>query len=159
MTPEAPGQSHESVVWVRRETSAVIMGLGAVFLVAQARRTDRSQARRVFDACALIGVLVCSSTIRVVVNNRGFEVGFGPWGWPKRHIPLERIAAARVETLSPLYWGFGLGYRVVPGHSRVILRPGPGVVIEMTDGHTFGVTVRDASRAVELINAAVKARS
>lgn len=82
-------------------------------------------------------------TIRVVSGVRGLSVGFGIWGWPSRTISRDRIAAVTVENISPLRWG-GWGYRMRAGGTRVIVRSGPAVVVELTNGRTFGVTVPDA---------------
>src|SRR5688500_10265226 len=126
MTTEA---HTDSVVWVRREANPVLLTLVPLIGIDQLRHPERGLARRAAGLVLGGALIICSSTIRVVVNRTAFEVGFGPWGWPRRRIPLGDIVEAHVEKLSPLYWGFGFGYRVVPGRSRVVLWPGPGVVV------------------------------
>lgn len=145
-----------ATVWVRYERSPIVMAALPLLWVGQLRSSEKSAVRRVFGLVLGSVLIIGSSTVRVVVNRRGLEVGFGPWGWPRRRIPFERIAEARVERLSPLYYGVGFGYRLIPGRSRVVLRPGPGIVVETKQGGSFGVTTRDAERAVDLINDAVR---
>ena len=145
-------------VWVRREISLITLALLPFAIRGVLRDANSSRARRIRRGAIAIAAIVWSSTIRVVINHRGLEVGFGPWGWPRRLVPLDRIASVRTDRFSPWYWGFGFGYRAVPGHSRVILWPGPGIVVEMTNGHSFGVTVRDARRASDLINEMIQRR-
>jgi hypothetical protein len=146
-------------VWVRREVSLLTLAFLPAVLLRQLRQQGPWTTRRTVGAALGVGVVIGSSTIRVVVNRRGLEVGFGPWGWPRRLIPIERIASAGAERLTPLYYGLGLGYRAVPGRSRVILWPGPAIVVTMTDGHSFGVNVRDANRAADLLNELVNNRT
>ena len=55
---------------------------------------------------------------------------------------------------------FGYGYRALPGHTRVVVRSGPVLVLEMTDGASFGVTIGPGARqAAEALNAAIAGRS
>ncbi|HZU73547.1 MAG TPA: hypothetical protein VE990_12325 [Acidimicrobiales bacterium] len=112
--------------------------------------------RRVWTS-VVIGVvgLMASFSIRVVAGPDGLSVGFGPWGWPVRHIPIARIRSVRVQEGKALPL-FGYGYRALPGHTRVVVRSGPVLVVEMTDGASFGVTIGPgAGQAAEAINAAI----
>src|SRR5207249_8651045 len=115
---------------------------------------------------ALAAATLLLGTLRVVVNADGLAVGFGPWGWPERRFPMSRITKATVEQghsrhaswehnlgRAALRLLLGIGYRFVPTGTRVVLGFGDMLVIHLDNGHTFGVTVPDAARAAELINA------
>lgn len=93
------------------------------------------------------------STIAVTINASGLLIAYGPWGFPKQHIPLSDIDAAQSIDVRPMRWG-GWGYRWVPWKraSAVVLRAGPGVKLDRANGRTFVVTVDDAQRAAAVLN-------
>jgi hypothetical protein len=106
-----------------------------------------------------LAVILSVFTIRVVADPEGLTVGFGPWGWPAKRIPVSRIRSARVEELRafPLP---GYGYRGLPGRGRLIVRSGPGLILDLEDGGSFGVTLGAGSdQAAGVINAALARRA
>lgn len=92
------------------------------------------------------------STVRVTASARGLRIAFGPFGVPSRRMPLERIERAEATEIEPLRWG-GWGYRWAgPGRSSVIVRRGPGLVLDLRGGGRFAVTVDEPAPGAGLIN-------
>jgi hypothetical protein len=103
---------------------------------------------------AVVAIALTSfSTIAVTIDSYGLHIAFGPWGVPKKRIPLTDIDSAQAIDVRPMRWG-GWGYRWVPWKraSAVVLRGGPGVKVNRVDGRTFVVTVDDAPRAAAVLN-------
>jgi len=69
--------------------------------------------------------------------------------WSKS-IGLSRIRTVRSEPVNPGSWG-GWGYRVMPGRSAVVLRAGEGVVLTLTNGKEFAVTVDDSATLASVL--------
>lgn len=123
--------------------------LGAVALYEASHAPKRVNGKVLVALAAAVAL----STVRVVAGRDGLTVGFGPWGWPRRRIGPERMENVRVEDLAPLRYG-GWGYRIRGRDTRVVVRSGPAVVVDLKSGGSFGVTVPDAeSFARVLLNA------
>jgi hypothetical protein len=90
--------------------------------------------------------------VQVNVDARGVRIGLGPWAWTVKKIELGTIAGARAESIEASPWG-GWGYRVLPGRSALVLRSGPAIVLDLTDGRRFAVTVDGPQTPVALLNA------
>jgi len=90
--------------------------------------------------------------VQVTVDSRGLRIGLGPWAWTVKSIPLAAVASASAQSIDAADWG-GWGYRVMPGRSAVVLRSGPAIVLELTDGRRFAVTVDDPQAPVALLDA------
>jgi hypothetical protein len=90
--------------------------------------------------------------VRVTASERGLRIAFGPFGWPSKHMPLERIERAEATEIEPLRWG-GWGYRWAgPRRSAVVVRRGPGLVLDLRGGGRFAVTVDEPAPAAGLLN-------
>jgi hypothetical protein len=63
---------------------------------------------------------------------------------------VEEAVSRRIVPLTELG---GWGYRVRPERSGFVLRSGEGIVLRLTDGREFVVTVDDAATAAALFNA------
>lgn len=107
--------------------------------------------------CLAAGLLVLFGTIaftrvRVRVDRDCLEVRCGHIGVPRRRIPLQDVACASLAPwISPRAWG-GWGYRWRPGMgTAVVVRRGPGLVLDLGEGRRFTVTVDDAEGAVRAI--------
>ncbi len=149
-----PPQADE-YVWLQRVTSWPLAALVAAGVVVELVRGHRSAAQTALSVASLVVAGTALTTVRVVAGSDGLTVGLGPWGWPSRHIPASRIRAAHVENTSPLaYGGWGLRWR--PGKVRIIIRRGPSLVVDLTDGTSFGVTTKDAEQAVRLLDPATR---
>ncbi len=106
---------------------------------------------------ALIGVVAVAVAIsffchiRVSADTRGLIVHYGWLPYPRSHIPLSRIRAARIEDINPMEWG-GWGYRLGPGRTAVVLHRGEGLVLDLDNGRRFAITVHDAETAAGVLN-------
>ncbi|WP_229074678.1 DUF1648 domain-containing protein [Actinoplanes sp. DH11] len=98
----------------------------------------------------LIAALV-SGQVRVTADRRGLRLVAGFAGITVKHIPLERIVRAEAADINPAAWG-GWGYRVTPGRSALVLRGGPGLVLDLRDGRRFAVTMPDPRTPAALLN-------
>ncbi len=114
--------------------------------------------------CLAAGLLVLFGTVafthvRVRVDRECMEVRCGHIGLPRRRIPLEQVDSADiVPWISPRNWG-GWGYRWRPERgTAVVVRRGPGLVLDLGDGRRFTVTVDDAEDAVRVITSRLPAR-
>jgi hypothetical protein len=112
---------------------------------------------------AIVGVLVgvlcwLMSSLEVRVTDSELVVAFGPFGWPRRTIPLREIRSADVIAIEPMDWG-GWGYRWIPSAkaSAAVIRRGPGIVLQLVDGRRFAVTVNDATAGAQATNDALAA--
>lgn len=96
------------------------------------------------------------SSLEVRLTEETFTVAFGPFGWPRRVIPLTAVADASAIVVEPMEWG-GWGYRWIPWArtSSVALRRGPGIALTLRDGRRFAVTVIDAVNGAKLTSAAL----
>jgi uncharacterized membrane protein len=123
------------------------MGLGIFFLIRQ------------FYPPALIVILagiVCIPfmSIRVLANNSGVHLSFGPISWPKRYVPLKDILQARAIDVIPMQHG-GWGYRPSIkhwGNLSIILRGGEGLELVLDGNKKLVVTVDGATEGAGLIN-------
>jgi hypothetical protein len=161
-----------NAVWVQRTYSPALAALVPLVLLGLRRqRRNLHPGHLLRDLAALVAVLALG-TVRVVINQDGLRVGFGPWGWPERRFPLSRITEATVDPGVSLRREdlraesmqlarrllIGLGYRLVPNGTRVVLDLGDILVVRLDSGLTFGVTVPDATRAADLINSQITVR-
>jgi hypothetical protein len=110
---------------------------------------------------AAVGILVGAhawlvSSLVVRLTEETFTVAFGPFGWPRRVIPLTAVADASAIVVEPMEWG-GYGYRWIPWArtSSVVLRRGPGIALALRDGRRFAVTVTGAVDGAKLTSAAL----
>jgi Protein of unknown function (DUF1648) len=102
-----------------------------------------------------LGVLLAAlGSVRVTVGAHGLRVRPGVLRWPAVHLPLARIVRADPIDLRPLRWG-GWGYR---GSLRFlrraawVVRRGPGLRVELTNGDVFAVTVDHPDQAAAVLN-------
>ncbi len=138
-------------VWQRHLRSTPLLGVGfGILALGIVLYVVNPVAGVLAAVCALVTLPLGSIT--AVVDETGLDVRFGPMAWPRKHVPLARIAAVHAADISPLQWG-GWGYRIGPGRSAVVLRGGPGIVVELVDGRAFAVTIGDPEPGVALLDA------
>ena len=87
--------------------------------------------------------MVAFSSVRVDANEQGVTVNNGPFGWPRTHVPLDEITGAAAFDVKPMAYG-GWGYRVRSGVRAFVIRSGPAIRIERSQGPDMLVTVDDA---------------
>lgn len=94
------------------------------------------------------------TSVQVVVDRRGLTVRYGPLGWPRNTIALDRIAeASTVDVTGATHGGWGYrGSLKVLGKASLVLRAGEGVRVDLRDGKRFVVTVDGASDAAGTLN-------
>lgn len=98
-------------------------------------------------AAAVAGALLQRATVRI--DRMGLRITFGPG--VRIRVPLDEIRQAAPEQLRPMEWG-GWGYRVLPNRRAVILRSGPGLVLDLTNGSRFAVTLDHPDEAAAVLN-------
>ena len=101
---------------------------------------------------AVIAVTVAAlalSQVTVRVDETGLRLGFGPG--VRVRVPLADIRQASAEEIRPLAWG-GWGYRVLPGKRALVLRGGPGLVLDLRNGNRFAVTLDEPETSAALVN-------
>ncbi|HEY0189454.1 MAG TPA: DUF1648 domain-containing protein [Cellulomonas sp.] len=146
--------SSERAVWTRRQGSrvAVLIGGGGTLLVLGLTVALRMPSLMLL--AVLLGALVlCTSVFVVTVDRAGLRVR-SVLGWPGYAVPLDEVVRVETRPVRPLSsHGFGgWGYRVgTDGTVGVVLRTGPAIEVERTDGRRFVVTVDDADTGVALL--------
>jgi hypothetical protein len=106
-------------------------------------------------APALIGLVALPFvSLRVVADRHGVDIAFGPFGWPKRRIPLANIRRATTLDVVPMEHG-GWGYRgslKLFGRAAVVLRGGEGLQLDLADDKVLTITVDNAEEGAGLLN-------
>lgn len=151
----------DQAVWVQSESSPLILGIGILSGLVTCLLGPLDAWTTWLVACASLAACLCLGWIRVHAGPRGCEVFYGPLPFALTRISLAEIRCARVETMSPGQSG-GWGYRGIlslTGRATVFLRSGEGLVLELTQGRQFRVTVDDAHRAAGLLNDLIARRA
>lgn len=145
----------ERAVWLQAVDSPLIIVIGVLVGVGMVMTAIVANDPLLWITTAVtLAVLALFAHVLVRIDATGLEVQYGPIGWPRTKIPLNRIDSARTEVIDPLAWG-GWGYRgimALTGRAAVILRYGPGIIVELDNGKEFCVTVDDAERGAGLLN-------
>ncbi|HEV7712786.1 MAG TPA: hypothetical protein VGP16_31625 [Asanoa sp.] len=157
VTPDAmPLGPTQQAAWTTVLRSRLLIGTAAAALLVGVLATAAIAPRPWTWAILVVpaAVLLVLAEVRVSVDRRGLRLTAGLLRLPFKRIPLDRVASASVEHIDPLRWG-GWGYRVVltDHRSAFVTRSGPGLVLDLTDGHRFAVTVRDPGVPAALLNA------
>ena len=137
---------------------AAALGLGAVGLLFGPLLAGGTTPAELIGAATLAVIALVSAAfarIQVGIDARGLLVSSGTLGIPLRTVPLAAIDAVHADYLEALRWG-GWGYRVMPGRSAVILRSGPGLIVNLTSGSQFAVSVREPDEPAGLLAALAK---
>ncbi|MEV4501971.1 hypothetical protein [Streptomyces klenkii] len=143
----------ESVLWTRRAGSRPVLVGGASLLAAGAVLIPLAGWAAGLGMAVAGAVLCACFAVRVTVDRHGLTVNALGLPRPRVRIPLDRIAEAGHRDVEPLRDLGGWGYRAVPGRSGFALRSGPAVVVRLTTGSEFVVTVDDAATAAALLDA------
>ena len=146
----------EHAVWIGHASSpglALGGSLGALALAAGGLLAGGAAGWILVGSAVVVALaLTWASTVRVTASEQGLRIAFGPFGVPSKRMPLERIERAEAAEIEPLRWG-GWGYRWAgPGRSAVVVRRGPGLVLELRGGGRFAVTVDEPAPAAGLLN-------
>ncbi|QSB16264.1 hypothetical protein JQS43_08210 [Natronosporangium hydrolyticum] len=93
---------------------------------------------------------------RLVLNQTGLRVEFGPWAWPALRVPVAQIARAEPTEVAAAEWG-GWGYRMQGGGGRaVITRSGPAVRVTLSQDRYLVVSAAEPELLAGLINSLVE---
>lgn len=106
-------------------------------------------------AAFIAGVFLVFQGIRVTVDSDGLRIT-SVVRWPRVHISVSDVVAARVVTVSALRDFGGYGYRLgfrgeLKGARGFILRSGKGILVDRAGGGREVVVVDDAETAVRLL--------
>lgn len=95
-------------------------------------------------------LMVVFVRLRVSVDWRGLKVVSSILRIPLKTAQLGEIESVHVDNLDPVQWG-GWGYRIMAGRSGIILRRGPGLVLNLTNGKQFAVSLIDPETPAALL--------
>jgi hypothetical protein len=159
------GHASNRLQWLLAAAGAACVALGVELAVDSSYTTGMAPLVMAVVGCIAVGLLVIFGTIafthvRVWVDHDAVEVRCGHMGVPRRRIPIAEVSGVHFAPLvSPRAWG-GWGYRWRPEKgTAVVVRRGPGLVVDLGNGRHFTVTVDDAEGAVKAIRACLKLRS
>ncbi|WP_432112159.1 DUF1648 domain-containing protein [Streptomyces sp. YPW6] len=126
--------------------------VAAVALLAAGAAVGREQSWSI-GAPLMLLALVTGTFCRphVTVDRRGLTVS-GLLPRPRVRVPLERMEAADSRPVNALAEYGGWGYRIRPERSGVITRSGEAIVVSLTSGREFAVTVGDSATGAALLN-------
>lgn len=144
----APG---ERVVWVGGASSRRLLVSGLVLAVLAMPLWFAVWPAAVTAMVAAIA-LAWIHVVTVRVDDAEVTVSWGPVLWPRVRVGLDGVASASAEDVEPLHWG-GWGYRRTPRGRAALVRRGPALVLTLTDGQRFAVTVDRPEAAADLVNA------
>lgn len=149
----------ETGAWITTVTVPLfaLVGLAmlatAVIMIILAARTGAAGE----DLWGAIVLLVLSvpmlafARLRISVDWRGLKVVTGILGISLKTIPLTAVESVHTDTLEPMQWG-GWGYRFMPGRSAIILRTGPGIVVNLTSGKQFALSLNAPETPAALLS-------
>jgi hypothetical protein len=138
----------------------LVLGQGAVVTLLLGRTPSNVAYVNLAHIVAL-GVLELFAKVRVTVDASGIGIRYGYVGWLQQRIGLDRVRAAqtiRIEALEHGGWGYRGGLRLF-GRASVVIRGGPGLLLELESDQQLSITVDDAPNAARVINALVARRT
>jgi hypothetical protein len=151
----------ERAVWSASTKNGAL--LFVAFLVAVAGVVTWSTGGSWYGVagCLVSALLVTAlAEVHARVDDRALSLGFGPLGFPRMRVALDRIVHAEITTVHPMSHG-GWGYRgslTILGRAAVVVRGGEGLKLELRDNKTLTITIDDAATAAGLINDLVARR-
>lgn len=158
------GRAHNRIQWLLAAAGAACLALGIQLAVDGPGTSGPAPLVMSVVGCLAVGLLILFGTIafthvHVRIDRDAVDVRCGHIGVPRRRIPIADVSDARlVPLVSPRAWG-GWGYRWRPEKgTAVVVRRGPGLVIDLGGGHRFTVTVDDAEGAVQALRALLPVR-
>lgn len=159
------GRASNRIQWVLAVVGLACLALGIELAVRGPDAAGLAPLVMSVVGCLAVGLLVMFGTVafthvHVRVDREAVDVRCGHIGLPRRRIPLDEVSGCRLAPLvSPRAWG-GWGYRWRPEKgTAVVVRRGPGVVIDLGGDRHFTVTVDDAEGAVTAIRACLRLRT
>ena len=146
----AARQGYSSTVTSRAHL-AVGVAITAVTVVAMVALGAGPLAVAAVGA-VLAATSVLMSTVRLVVGGGRIVAGQGPWCWPSRSLPADAVVDARAVQLTRAQtYGVGMGWRWRT--SRMTVRAGATLVLELDTGEQLRISTADPELAARLIRA------
>jgi hypothetical protein len=108
----------------------------------------------------VLALLELFAKVSVDIDQQEIRIRYGYIGWLTQRVTLARVHTARAFQLRPMEHG-GWGYRGSVrffGRAAVVVRGGPALALELTDGKRLAVTVDDADTAADVINGILSRR-
>ncbi|MFJ8249043.1 DUF1648 domain-containing protein [Streptomyces sp. NPDC094466] len=151
--------SRERIALADGEVAGWARGIGAwwapvAVLVLLAAGVVVGLAQNWFIGAPLLLLALVTATFcrpHVTVDGRGLTVS-GLLPRPRVRVSLERMEGADSRRVNALAEYGGWGYRVRPERSGVITRSGEAIVVSLTSGREFAVTVDDSATGAALLN-------
>ncbi|WP_025157712.1 DUF1648 domain-containing protein [Leifsonia aquatica] len=155
--------STERAVWTSETAIAplggallgiAVLGLGVASTCVWIFAADAAVAWLLTAVTALLALLAATTLVfRVRADATGLTVSSAV-GLPRFHLPLAEIGSVRGVSVDPMGEFGGWGMRLAPGRRfGVVLRRGPAIEVERTDGRRFVVTAPDAATGAALLRA------
>ncbi|MFF8289337.1 hypothetical protein ACF068_08960 [Streptomyces sp. NPDC016309] len=158
------GRATNRAQWALAAAGAACVALGVALGVELSWASGTAALLMAVVGCVAAGLLVLFGTlafvhVEITVDLHALDVRCGHLGLPRRRIPLDTVAGAEfIPSVTPCQWG-GWGYRWLPDKgTAVVVRRGEGLVLTLSDGRTFTVTVDDAETAVHVIRHRLRLR-
>lgn len=157
------GYASNRCQWLLAFAGAGCLALGIELAVDYASTGGMAPLVMAIVGCIAVGLLMLAGTVAFVhvavcIDRDGLEIRCGHIGLPRRRIPWDQVDGVALAKVTPRHWG-GWGYRWRPERgTAVVVRQGPGVVLELGGGHRFTVTVDDAEGAVRAIQQRLRLR-
>ncbi len=131
-------------------TGAIMVAAVAVSSAGAGHATRRAGlVIAVLGALAVVATGVWAGTVRLTVGAEIVGVGCGPWG-RMRHIAMRRVRRAEPVILTRAQ-SFGLGLPRRSRTTRLTVRPGPGLELELDDGEILRLSTPDPTAAAIVI--------
>jgi hypothetical protein len=145
--------------WVQHSSNAFLLvpSIGVALLGGVLALVLTPWIGLVLAVLAIVTSFLAWITVRA--DDRGLGIAYGPLGWPRQRIALDRIEQATPIDVRPSQWG-GWGYRGSLRFFRqaaVVLKAGPGIRLDLKGGKVFVVTTPDAETAAALLNSGLDA--
>lgn len=151
----------ERAVWTAGAKNRVLFVISLVVAVAGVATWAGGAPWITFASCIAVAIAVTAlAEAHVRVDERALTIAFGPLGFPRMHIAVDRIEHAEKMAVQPMANG-GWGYRgslTALGRAAVVIRGGEGLRLALRDNKTLVVTVDDAETGAGLINDLVARR-
>lgn len=141
----------------RAYTSTVVgtvqMGFGLLCAAAVAVGTAAAGVEpwvTAVSAAAVVLAAVHLSTVRIGIGTGQVQIGQGPWNRPARHVDPHAVVAGRTLELG---WAqtFGIGTSWHRKTTRLTVRPGPTLELELDGGEHIRISIPDPDTARQLL--------
>lgn len=150
--PYALGE-HERAVWVGRAVSAPLRLLAGGALIVAGSGWVLGVWALVIAALGSAVALFWCSTITLRIDAGGLTAHYGMIAIPRLRVALKQVESAdAVDHIRPLEWG-GWGLRITPRGTGMIVRGGPGVVVQRAGRRDLAVSVDSPQPGVDLLRA------